>query len=50
MYVTDIKLWEQFGKAHKEYFGDHPPATSMIEVKGLIDPAMLIEVEVEAVN
>lgn len=49
MYVTDIKLWKEFGKAHQEVFGAHPPATTMIEVKGLIDPALLIEVEVEAV-
>ena len=49
MFVTDITLWEHFGKAHQEYFGEHPPVTSMIEVRGLIDPAMLIEVEAEAI-
>ncbi|MGD1865978.1 MAG: RidA family protein [Phormidesmis sp.] len=48
MYVTDISQWEAFGKAHQEFFGDHPPVTTMIEVKALIDPDMLIEVEAEA--
>jgi len=48
MYVTDIGQWEAFGKAHQEYFREHPPVTSMIEVKGLINPDMLIEVEAEA--
>lgn len=48
MYVTDISHWEAFGKAHQEYFGEHPPVTAMLEVKGLINPDMLIEVEAEA--
>lgn len=48
MYVTDASRWREFGKAHRELFGEHPPATSMIEVKALIDPAMLIEVEADA--
>jgi len=49
MFVTDISRWSEYGRAHREFFADHPPATSMIEVKGLIDPAMLIEIEVDAV-
>ena len=49
MFVTDISRWEEFGRAHREFCGDHPPATSMIEVKSLIDPAMLVEIEVDAV-
>ncbi len=49
MFVTDISRWEEFGRAHRETFGDHPPATTMVEVKALIDPAMLIEVEADAV-
>lgn len=49
MLVTDIARWEDFGRAHREFFADHPPATSMIEVRRLIDPEMLIEVEADAV-
>lgn len=48
MYVTDISQWEDFGKAHQQFFGEHPPVTAMVEVKGLISPDMLIEVEAEA--
>lgn len=49
MYVTDIEQWEAFGRAHAEVFGGHPPATTMVEVSRLIDPAMLIEIEADAV-
>ena len=49
MFVTDIHRWPEFGRAHREFFADHPPATSMVEVKSLIDPAMLIEIEADAV-
>jgi len=49
MFVTDIGRWEEFGRAHAEFFADHPPATTMVEVKALIDPEMLIEVEADAV-
>ena len=49
MFVTDISRWQEFGKAHQEFFGAHPPATTMVEVKSLIDPAMLIEIEADAV-
>lgn len=49
MYVTDISLWTEFGKAHQEFFAENPPASTMLEVKSLIDSAMLIEVEVDAV-
>ncbi len=48
MFVTDISRWEEYGRAHCEAFGDIRPATSMIEVKGLIDPAMLVEIEATA--
>src|SRR6266853_5978956 len=45
MFVTDISLWEEYGRAHGAAFGDVMPATSMIGVSALIDPRMLIEVE-----
>jgi isochorismate pyruvate lyase len=48
MFVTDISRWQEFGRAHGEFFSDHPPATTMVEVSSLIDPAMLIEVEADA--
>lgn len=48
MYVTDISRWQEYGRAHQAFFGEHPPVTSMVEVKGLINPDMLIEIEVEA--
>lgn len=48
MFVTDISRWEEYGQAHQEAFKDHPPATTMVEVKSLINPDMLIEVEADA--
>jgi len=49
MFVTEARRWEEFGRAHREFFGAAPPATTMVEVKSLIDPRMLIEVEADAV-
>ncbi|GAC1599204.1 MAG: RidA family protein [Myxococcales bacterium] len=49
IFVADIGRWLEVGRAHQEAFGAHPPATSMVEVKSLIDPAMLVEVEVDAI-
>lgn len=49
MFVTDIKRWEEFGRAHGEFFKDIKPCTSMIEIKGLIAPEYLIEIEATAV-
>ncbi|HEX5651611.1 MAG TPA: RidA family protein [Chitinophagaceae bacterium] len=49
MFVTDISRWEEYGKAHGEFFGAIKPCTSMIEVKGLIAPEYLIEIEATAI-
>jgi enamine deaminase RidA (YjgF/YER057c/UK114 family) len=49
MFVTDISRWREYGRAHAAFFGEHRPATTMVEVKALIDPAMLIEIEADAV-
>lgn len=49
IYVTDIGRWEDVARAHGEVFGAHPPVTSMVEVRRLIDPRMLVEIEAEAV-
>ncbi|MWG36630.1 RidA family protein [Halomarina oriensis] len=49
MFVTDADDWEQVGKAHEEAFGDVRPAATMVEVSRLVDPAMCVEIEVDAV-
>jgi enamine deaminase RidA (YjgF/YER057c/UK114 family) len=48
MFVTDISRWEEIGRAHGEYFRDIRPASTMVEVRSLINPAMLVEVEADA--
>ncbi|MDT8340174.1 MAG: RidA family protein [Longimicrobiales bacterium] len=50
MFVTDISRWEEYGRAHAEAFRGHPPATTMVEVRALIRPGMLIEIEADAVR
>ncbi|MBL0147156.1 MAG: RidA family protein [Chitinophagaceae bacterium] len=49
MYVTDISLWEQAGKAHGEFFKDIKPVATMVEVSKLISPDLLIEIEITAI-
>ena len=49
MFVTDISRWQEYGSVHGELFGASPPTTTMVEVRALIDPQMLIEIEADAV-
>ena len=49
MFTTDIDRWEDYGRAHRDVFGEHPPATTLVEVARLIHPDMLIEIEADAV-
>ena len=48
MFVTDISRWEEYGRAHGEFFGEILPATTMVEVSKLIDAEMMIEIEADA--
>jgi enamine deaminase RidA (YjgF/YER057c/UK114 family) len=50
MFVTDISRWEEIGRVHGEVFGDVRPASTMVQVAALIDPAMLVEIEADAVR
>ena len=49
IYVTDISRWEAVGRVHGEFFAQILPTTSMVEVRALIDPDMLVEIEAEAI-
>lgn len=48
-FVTDISQWQEVSRAHAEYFGEIRPVSTMVEVKALVDPAHLVEIEVDAV-
>ncbi len=48
MFVRDIRAWEAIGRVHGEVFGDIRPATTMVEVTGFVDRAMLVEIEADA--
>lgn len=50
MFVTDISRWEEYGRAHGEFFKSIKPATSMVEVSKLIDPKCLVEIEATAIT
>lgn len=49
IYTTDISRWEEIGKAHGEYFGSIKPATAMVEISGLVNSDMLVEIEFTAI-
>ncbi len=48
MFVTDISRWEEYGRAHGEFFSEVMPCATMVEIAKLVDPDMLIEIEVDA--
>jgi enamine deaminase RidA (YjgF/YER057c/UK114 family) len=48
-YLTDMERWQDVGRAHAECFGDIRPACTMVEVSRLLDPEMLVEIEVDAI-
>ena len=48
IYVRNVGDWEAIGRVHGEYFGAIRPASTMVEVSGLVDPEMLVEIEVDA--
>ncbi len=49
VYVTDISQFEAISKAHREFFGDVMPASTLVEISGLVEPGLLVEIEADAV-
>ena len=49
MFVTDISRWEEIGRAHGDFFRDIRPAATMVEVRRLISPELLVEIEATAI-
>lgn len=49
LYVTDISRGAEYAQAHQEFFGEYPPANAMVGIQALVDPEMLVEVEVDAI-
>lgn len=49
MFVTDISRWQEYGRAHSEFFKDIKPCNTMVEVKALIEPEYMIEIEATAI-
>lgn len=49
IFVTDITLWEEVGRAHGEVFAEIRPASTMVEISRLIDPALVVEIEADAI-
>jgi enamine deaminase RidA (YjgF/YER057c/UK114 family) len=49
IFVTNVAHWEEVGRAHGEVFGSIRPASTLVQVVALVDPAMLVEIEVDAV-
>jgi len=49
IFVTDISRWEEVGRAHRQFFAEILPCTTMVEVSRLVDPDMLVEIEADAI-